>query len=862
MKNKLLLETLRTITKSKGKYLTLLLIVFMGVSFFSGMLSISAAMGESVDKYIDEYNFLDFQIYSNYGFDDDDILALKSLDENLKIEASHFIDAEGSFGETSFIFRVEAFNENSEINQLKLVDGHYPTAQNEVLAEIPSDLYITPQIGDKITLTRATSELEEVLTETEFTVVGLVTTPNYMSQEKGPSTLDNLPLNSFLYVPQEIFKSDVYTVTFVQSLDAKALNSFNSAYDEKITAYETLIKDFANTQENLRANKIINEAKTDIENTEQELLATLTALNAQGIDGAAELKGAFDELEKAKAEIENLAQGEWTILTREMHYSIANYKNTVEQMQVIGLIFPVFFFLVAALVCLTTMTRMVDEQRVQIGVLRALGYSRLACASKYLLYALSATLIGGITGAIIGIAFFPQIVYMTWGIMYNLPPINFAFPWFNMLAAILIFIILMGLTTFSAIRVETSEVASALLRPKAPPAGKRIFLEKMPFLWRNFSFTAKITARNIIRYKKRFFMTVAGISGCTCLLVSGFGMRDSIANIAQIQYEELTLHTATISAQKDLENDAFNTLLSDVKNTQTDISAVPLLSYSSTVSSKNNDVIAYLQVYENNEQLKQMNILRDFSTGTALTLDDNALYINQKLAELLLVKVGDTITIESQNGTEKTATITGIFEKYINHEIYISNYFYQELFDEKPEYNSIQIKAKDYENTLQNDILSIDNVSGIVFNSSVISSFSSITQSMDIVVIVIIVSAAALAFVVLSNLANINISERKREIATLKVLGFNHVETKDYIFKENLVLTLFGAIMGIFLGIWAHYFIITQVEMDFLMFVRNVSPLSIVFSVGLTFVFSAVINRIMLAKLKQIDMIDSLKSVE
>ncbi len=862
MKNKLLLETLRTITKSKGKYLTLLLIVFMGVSFFSGMLSISAAMGESVDKYIDEYNFLDFQIYSNYGFDDADITALNELDSNLVAEGSHFVDAEGVFGETSYIFRIESFSENSQINQLKLVEGRLPSAPNEALAEIPSNLYITPQIGDTVALTRATQELNDTLTETEFTVVGLVTTPNYMSQEKGTSTLDNLPLNTFLYVPQASFKSEIFTTAFVQSLDAKNINSFDTDYDDKIDAYETLLEDFANTQETVRANEIINEAKDDIASTEQELLAAQSALDAQGIDGKNELKDAFAELETAKEEIDNLAQGEWTILTREMHYSLANYKNTVEQMQVIGLIFPVFFFLVAALVCLTTMTRMVDEQRGQLGVLRALGYSRLACASKYLMYALSATLIGGITGGIIGIAFFPQIVYMTWGIMYNLPPINFAFPWFNLLLAILIFVVLMGLTTFSAIRVETSEVASALLRPKAPPAGKRIFLEKMPFIWQKFSFNAKITSRNIIRYKKRFLMTVAGISGCTCLLVSGFGMRDSIANIAQIQYDELTLYTATISAQKDIDNANFNALLTDVTNAQTDISAVPLLSYSATTTFTENAVVAYMQVYENNEQLEQMNILRDFSSGETLVLEDNSLFLNQKLAELLNVKIGDKLTLESQNGTEKTAEVTGIFEKYINHEIYITQNFYHNLFGETANFNSIQIKTPTDESTLQNDMLALQNVSGIVFNSSVISSFSTITQSMDIVVIVIIVSAAALAFVVLSNLANINISERKREIATLKVLGFNHVETKDYIFKENLVLTLFGSILGVFLGIWAHYFIITQVEMDFIMFVRSVSFLSILYSVALTFVFSAIVNRLMLAKLKQINMIDSLKSVE
>ncbi len=949
MRNKLLLETIRTIRLSLGKYLTLLLIVFMGVSFFSGMLSISAAMSESVDAYIDEYNFSDFQIYANYGLDDDDISAINSIDENISAEGAKFIDAEGTFGETNYVFRVESFSENSNINKVNLIEGRYPTAPNEALAEVHGGLYDVPQIGDVVTIKKATGELDEILAETEFTIVGVVTTPNYMSQEKGSSTHNNLMLNTFIYVPEDAFLTDFYTVAYVLSAEAIPLNSFSDEYKSMLADDEDSIEELAQTQELMRAEKIISEANdeyqsgldeyndavlefeaemaqsdedikngfSDIEKAENDLneaKATLdnsiSQINSLIDSGAAspqilaqkslldteinnlnseleklqnsrveleeaqielvdarteaetEFDEAWDELIIAKEEIDAMGIGEWTILDRDMHYSMSTYADTVTQMQVIGLIFPVFFFMVSALVCLTTMTRMIDEQRGQVGVLRALGYSRFACAGKYLIYSLSATLIGGLSGAILGILIFPEIVYTTWGIMYNLPPINYDFPIFNMIIAIAIFLLLMGLTTYSAIRIETSEVASSLLRPKAPTAGKKVFLEKITFIWNKLSFTSKVTARNIIRYKKRFFMTIFGIAGCTCLLVSGFGMRDSISGIASLQYGELTLYTGVASISEDASATQASEAQKNINALSSDVSSVLMANYSSNVTFGDSDAVAYIAVYDSNDELQQMNLTRTRGSEETYSLDENTVLLSEKLAQLLGVKISEEITIESQDETKATVTVGGIFEKYINHEIYMSSANYESLFGEEATKNSIQIKTDLNEDILQDKVLAMDFVSGITLNSSITSSFDNITTSMNIVVVVIIVSAAILAFVVLGNLASINIGERKREIATLKVLGFNHKETKDYIFKENMVLTIFGAIFGVVLGIFAHNFIITQVEMDFIMFIRLVSIESMLFSVILTFIFSIFVNRFMLSKLKKIDMIESLKSVE
>ncbi len=822
MRNKLILDTLRTIQKSLGKYTLLLLIVLMGVSFFSGMLSISSAMGQSVDRYADEYALFDYQIFSNYGFDEEDMNTLKDIDDSFIVEGGYFYDVEGRFGDHDYVFRLESFDEEHSLNRVELIEGRYPIAPDEVLVEAANDLFEVPKIGEVVTLERGGSELDEILEHTEYTVVGVVNTPNYMSLEKGTSTLNNLTLNSFLYVPETAFTTDVYTTVYIGSKEARELDSFSEVYTEQVEQERKLIEEIADTAQSVRAEKLKEEIPEEY----------------------------WEEIE----------EGQWTILTRDMHYPMTTYKDTVSQMQVIGLIFPIFFFLVAALVCLTTMKRMVDEQRGQIGILRALGYSRLQCASKFLIYALSATLIGGLAGVIFGIMIFPPIVYGTWNIMYNLPPLNYDTPWFNMVVAVVVFLVLMGLTTYSAIRVETAQVTSVLLRPKAPPAGKKVFLEKIPFIWKRLSFTAKITARNLIRYKQRFFMSVFGIAGCTCLLVSGFGMQGSIGGIAEIQYEELTRYEAVVSTIESTE--ISEELISEITAIDDALQMQTIATYAAEISCEEEAVVAYTQVYDDDAALKTMNVVRETSGREELTLTNDSILISAKLSELLSVDVGDEVEIRNADDERQVAKIGGIYEKYINHEIMISSEYYRSLFGDTIEKNSIFIEGNLDSEVVRDEIMELDGVNGITFNESIVSSFANISTSMNIVVAVIIISAASLAFVVLGNLTSINISERKREIATLKVLGFRHRETKEYIFKENMVLTVFGALLGVVLGIGAHNFIITQVEMDFIMFVRSISLSSIIYSVLLTILFSVVINRVMLSKLKKIDMIESLKSVE
>ncbi len=813
MKNKILLDTIYTIKGSLGKYLTLLFIVLFGTGFFAGMLSISTVMEESVEKYYDDNKLFDIQLYSTVGFDEDDIQDIKSYSDDYIVEGTHFLDVVATYNNNESTIRMEGYDQHQDINQIELVEGRYPSKPNEVLAEVSSDVTKNPDIGDKIIVERTSQALENVINTSEFEVVGIITAPKYMTKIKETSTLENQQLQTYIYVSNEVFVNDLYPTVYIYNKGLTNLSSFGNQYDKTVDEDLKKFEDFV----------------SGIVIKKEEYIQSISG---QDVDV------------------------EWTILTREQHYSSQSFIDTVLQMEVIGLLFPIFFFLVSALVCLTTISRMVSNQRSQIGTLRALGYSKLTCMFKYLFYCISATIIGGIIGGIVGVFVFPQIIYNTWNLSYNLPSIYFEFPYTIVIFSIIIFLIVMLLTTILTIIKETKEVPSELMRPKAPAIGKKIIFEKIPFLWERLSFTSKVTLRNILRYKKRLVMTALGIGGCTCLLITGFGMKDSIGGIVELQYDNLTLYDASITGTID-----YSLIEEELQNIDDNAIFVPSVNYMTKITSEES-YTSYIQIYENDKEMKEANNVVDASSDKTLTLDDNSILISSKLAELLAIKQGDIVLLEGIDGNSKEVKVGGVFERYINHEIYISSTYYQELFEVIPSVNTVQVISEIDKEILQEDIMEIEGVDGVLFVDDIITSFDSIISGMDLVVIVIIVCAATLAFVVLGNLASININERKREIATLKVLGFNEKETKSYIFKESIVLTAIGSIVGVILGILIHHFIIRQVEIESMMFLRFASIKSIIYSVLITFIFSILVNKIMLTRIKSIDMVESLKSVE
>ncbi|MEG0657371.1 FtsX-like permease family protein [Anaerorhabdus sp.] len=609
------------------------------------------------------------------------------------------------------------------------------------------------------------------------------------------------------------------------------------------------------------ATQKIADAKIELADGKIELADAEKKFAEEKEKGQKELDDGWADLVKAKEDIASIETGEWTILNRDMNFAAKSFKDTISQMKSIAAVFPVFFFLVAALVCLTTMTRMVDEQRGQIGVLRALGYGKLACASKYLIYAILATILGGVLGSVVGLLIFPAVVYNAWGMMYVLPPIQLYIPWDLILISNGLFISVMVLTTWFACRQSMNEVPSQLLRPKSPPMGKKILLERIPFIWNRFSFTSKVTARNIIRYKKRFFMTVIGIAGCTALLVAGFGIKDSISTIVDKQFKQIYKYDGAVVLEKELVQSEINNINQQIDDMNGVNDTIQITSYQAKVQVSNDDEVAIVYVYQNDEDMKTMNNLKQ-RKGDALTLGDEGVIIDEKLAELLNVKIGDKISIESENEIVKEFNISGICEMYVNHSVFMTSTAYEKAFNLKPMINTIQIVTDGQAADIQQTLSNLEGVESIEFYGDVVDNFNSMIDGLNIVVVVLIVCAGLLAFVVLSNLTNVNISERQREIATLKVLGFNRKEVNMYIYKENLILTFIGSIFGLGLGVILHKFIILMVEMDYIMFGRDVTIISLILSVLITMFFALVVNFFMTFKLRKIQMVESLKSVE
>lgn len=580
------------------------------------------------------------------------------------------------------------------------------------------------------------------------------------------------------------------------------------------------------------------------------------------------LKEYTDQKEKADSEIADAQQTiddldpEWIVLDRDSHYSYRDYESCADRMDGIASVFPVFFFLVAALVCMTTMTRMVAEQRTEIGTLKALGYSKGQIAFKYLMYAGLASVAGCVLGCAVGMIIFPYIIFYAWNTMYNLETLVYLFPIDLILQASLSVTGIVLLATLYSIFRELMEVPSQLMRPKAGKAGKKIVLERIPWLWNRFSFMHKVTLRNLFRDKKRFFMTVIGIAGCSALLVSGFGLNDSISDIVPRQFEEIYHYDATVTAGG--EADTIEEELLDLDGVDA-VYRQQILSV--VINFDKKDITAYLNIIEDPDSFGEfMTFYPMNGSPSDMQLDDSGVFISIKTAEKMDLAIGDTIHFETSEGQELEAPVTGIFDQYIDHQIYVT----QDLFDtwdveDTPSSSYLLINDstdEDYEDELGAEIMNLDGVSSVTFYSALAQNFLDMISAIKSVVVVLVVSAALLAFVVLYNLSNVNISERMREIATIKVLGFTEKETNQYINRETLILSAIGAVLGLFVGIYLHSMIMSLAELDTIRFGRTILWSSFVISLVLTMVFTLAINWIMKFKLRKIQMVESLKAVE
>ncbi|MDD3429172.1 MAG: FtsX-like permease family protein [Oscillospiraceae bacterium] len=624
---------------------------------------------------------------------------------------------------------------------------------------------------------------------------------------------------------------------------------------------------FAQTKQKLEdARQELDKGDKELADAKQEYADGLADYQAGKKEADEKLLEAEDKLIDAQNQIDDIEEASWYVLDRSANPGYISFDSNAQKVAAIAQVFPVFFFLVAALVTVTTMTRMIEEQRTQIGTLKALGYSKMHIAFKYILYAGLASVGGSLFGLAVGFKLFPTVIYNAYSMMYALPPlitgVNLKYAVLSSSAAILCTLA----ATLNACHSSLVECPATLMLPKAPPAGKRIFLERIAPLWQRMKFTHKVTARNLLRYKKRFFMTVIGIAGCTALLVTGFGLRDSIGDIIHLQFGEIYKYNLAVTVKDESDLTGRRSIESVINDTNVIESYTLVHQEPVTLTANGHEKSSSVYVPQNIEAFSDYFVLRNRKTDEPIVFDDNAVVLTEKMAETLGLKIGDSITIKPDDGNSAQLTLTGITENYVQSAIYISSATYQKAFGTAPAFKLVTAIVPNATQSLQDDIttrlLKADGVVSISFTDSLKSSFEDMLKNIDYIVIVLIISAGLLAFIVLYNLTNINITERQRELATIKVLGFFDKEVSAYIYRETLILSIIGTAAGLVLGVFLHAFVIRTAEVDLVMFGRSIYPLSFLYSAVLTMFFSVLVNWVMGRKMKKISMVESLKANE
>ncbi|MBQ6390666.1 MAG: FtsX-like permease family protein [Eggerthellaceae bacterium] len=873
-------ELFRAIALKPGRFLALLAIVALGAGFYAGLRTTAPDMKLALDAYLDGAFVYDVRVVSTMGLDQADIDALSELEGVEAAMGARQADVLSNIAGTTYTTRVHslpggaresladseggatvldgegASADGAYLNRLELVEGRWPQEAGECLVSADRVLSQGIELGQELSFMQGTARLRDTFTTLKYTVVGKVHMPYYVSSAAiDSSSLGSGVVQQVLYVAPESFVDDLpYTDAYLTVEGAREVPYGTSSYDELIEAGKETVESIA----------------------EERCQARLDALTDQLYDHAATYGGLLDlmeyRLEHTKAEMDDPEPPTWLVMGRDKNAGMSSFVSDADRVDHIASIFPLIFFLVAALVALTTMTRMVDEERQVIGTHKALGYTRGRITWKYAAYVLAA----GLTGAAVGIAVLtkvlPGVIMNAYAIMYYVPTSSLPVDWpiAIMSAGLAIGIVL--LATWAACASTLREKPASLMLPRAPKSGKRILLERVSPLWSRLSFTWKVTCRNLFRYKKRLIMTIIGIAGCTALLLTGLGLHNAINDIIDIQYGEIIRHNALIVLEDKLDDSSrarVDKLLAESGAIESSTKAYTetMLASGPRASDKRIDLV----VPENPDEFAEMKVVRTRERHDPVPIEGTTVLLNEKMAQELGVGVGDTITVSAQdamgNPTQDTVefTVGALYENYIYNYLYMTEEAYELATGKKPVMNAVYAKVTpDAEVRAQFDELIRNDgaVKTLTYNDEVVDTYRTMLRSVDLIVVVLVVSAAALAFIVLYNLTNINIEERIREIATLKVLGFTRRETNAYIFREIVLLAIIGAAIGLILGIYLESFVVITAEVDQVMFGRSIHPPSFVAAFVLTLVFSGMSMLLMLPKLAHVNMVESLKSNE
>ena len=639
-----------------------------------------------------------------------------------------------------------------------------------------------------------------------------------------------------------------------------AEEQINSAKSEIESQEATLEKNKNRTYAQIAsAKKELETSKKEIENAEADLETARTEFNTK-------IQEAEGKLIDAREKVSEIEKAEWYILDRQQNAGYSSYMQDTESIENLSVVFPIVFFAIAALVSLTSMTRMVEEERQEIGTLKALGYNKFHIMLKYLIYSSLACIIGGIIGMNIGFQLLPRIIWDMYEMMYTLPEFMVSFNHqYSSIGLGLIYVCIVGATLYTILK-EVKETPATLLRPKAPKYGKRVLLERIGVIWKRLKFSHKVTVRNIFRYKKRFLMTIIGIMGCTALILAGFGLKDSISSILPNQYEDICHYDMLVTLKTSLTTKQKDGYIEEMEQKEEIQEVVETYMESGTAGKGNNSETVQIVVPNDNQEIDKVIKLRDVRTQKPFTLSEEGVMITDKLAELINAKEGDMIKITTSDDLEKEIKIAGITENYISHYVYMSKELYQQTFGEEYSTNVLLIQDnnlnEEQEEAVMQEMVAKNEVSSVTLTTTTMKTLDDTMNSLNYVVVILIVSAGLLAFVVLYNLSNINISERIRELATIKVLGFYDREVYDYITRETVILTIIGILLGLVAGYFLNFYILGTCEINILRFEKVIHPISYLYATVITFVFSIIVNIVTYFALKKIDMIGSLKSVE
>lgn len=658
-------------------------------------------------------------------------------------------------------------------------------------------------------------------------------------------------IDSNTYEAQKpIFDATLNQLNIVKSSIETGKSQLNEQKNNLENQINTAKNEFSKVQNQL------NYAQRNVNNSKNELEKGIAEADIK-------FKDAANKIEEAKLDIESITDVKWYIFDRDDNLGYNEYDSSSDKIAAIAEIFPIIFAFVAILICVTSMERMVEEQRLFIGTSKSLGYSNFKIMFKYLAYSSLASVTGAIIGLIIGFIIFPKFIAGVFP--YSIPELSVQFDWIFALVALLSSVAITSISVIFACYSSLRQNVAELTRPKAPKAGKKVFLERISFIWKKLKFTQKVTVRNILRYKSRFFMTVIGIAGCTSLILVGFALNDAISGIGNKQFNDIFKYNISINLKDKISTEELDKISNSIININDFSSEAILLSKSVDIIGQTEESCTLI-VPQDISKLMNIVTFRNRETGNNILLDDNGVVLTEKLANMLNVRVGEFIKLKISDEDTYELKVSAITENYILHYMYMSQNLYEKIYSNKPSYNQIYVKIDNFnvedKEAISKEIKKNDNVSVVIFNDDLLDSFSYMIESINYVVVILIASAGLLSLIVIYTLTNINISERIREIATIKVLGFYENEVSKYVFRENIILTIIGSLVGLVIGNYLSSFVINTSEIDILMFGRQIYALSFILSVGITMIFTLIVNAIMLRKLKSIDMVEALKTIE